>query len=308
MGAPEISNSDQLTFRVDPWNTTRQTLGFTFSRYNIATRESVSLLPTTNGANVPGFGSVDLRKTYNAALRHTFTFSPTVVNSFLAGYARNGQPSLSPVNKTTPSQIGFTANFVAAPQFAGPPFIFLDDRNIRLGNTFQGPQTRYSSNFQIQDSLSWARGDHRFKFGIDGTKYMQDTAFLFINQAIIGYGSIEDANTTGNDLADLLIGNSPGYIQFGSNGERDYRQFGGAAFAQDTWRFSDTLTLSLGMRWEYVGPLTDKGNRVAYYRPTAAARGISSTLLSTGQLHDAQGRVISVPAGLRAPDWSALPG
>lgn len=308
VGAPEVSNFDQLTFRVDPWNTNRQTLGFTFSRYDIATQSPFPFFPTTNGANVPGFASVDLRKTYNAALRHTFTFSPTLVNSFLAGYARNGQPSLAPVNKTTPAQIGFTANFVASPASAGPPFIFLDDRNIRLGNTFQGPQTRFSSNFQIQDSLSWARGDHRLKFGIDGTKYLQDTAFLFINQAIIGYGSVEDANTTGNDLSDLLIGNSPGYIQFGSNGERDYRQFGGAFFGQDTWRFTDTLTLSLGLRWEYVGPLTDKGNRVAYYRPTAAARGISSTLLASGQLRDAQGRAITVPAGLRAPIGLLYPG
>jgi hypothetical protein len=308
VGAPEVSNFDQLTFRVDPWNTNRQTLGFTFSRFNIATQSPFPFFPTTNGANVPGFASVDLRKTYNAVLRHTFTFSPTVVNSFLAGYARNGQPSLAPVNKTTPAQIGFTANFVASPASAGPPFIFLDDRGIRLGNTFQGPQTRYTSNFQIQDSLSWARGDHRFKFGIDGTKYLGDTAFLFINQAIIGYGSQEDANTTGNDLADLLIGNSPGYIQFGSNGERDFRQFGGAFFGQDTWRFTDTLTLSLGLRWEYVGPLTDKGNRVAYYRPTAAARGISSTLLSSGLLRDAQGRAITVPAGRRAPIGLLYPG
>jgi len=308
VGAPEVSNFDQLTFRVDPWNTERQTVGFTFSRYNIATQSPFPFFPTTNGANVPGFASVDLRKTYNAVLRHTFTFSPNVVNSFLAGYARNGQPSLAPVNKTTPAQIGFTANFVASPASAGPPFIFLDDRGIRLGNTFQGPQTRYSSNFQIQDSLSWARNDHRFKFGIDGTKYLQDTAFLFINQGIIGYGSQEDANTTGNDLADLLIGNSPGYIQFGSNGERDFRQFGGAAFGQDTWRFTDTLTLSLGLRWEYVGPLTDKGNRVAYYRPTAAARGQASTLLASGQLRDAQGRAITVPAGLRAPKGLLYPG
>jgi hypothetical protein len=308
VGAPEVSNFDQVTFRVDPWNTNRQTVGLTFSRYNIATQSPFPFFPTTNGANVPGFASVDLRKTYNAALRHTFTFSPTVVNSFLAGWARNGQPSLAPVNKTTPSQIGFTADFVASPANAGPPFIFLDDRGIRLGNTFQGPQTRFASNFQIQDSLSWAKGDHRFKFGVDGTKYLQDTAFLFINQAIIGYGSQEDANTTGNDLSDLLIGNSPGYIQFGSNGERDFRQFGGAAFGQDTWRFSDTLTLSLGLRWEYVGPLTDKGNRVAYYRPTAAARGQASTLLASGQLRDARGRAITVPAGQRAPIGLLYPG
>jgi hypothetical protein len=308
VGAPEISNFDQLTFRVDPWNTDRQTVGFTFSRYNINTLSPFPFFPTTNGANVPGFGSVDLRKTYNVAFRHTYTFSPTVVNSFLAGYARNGQPSLAPVNKTTPAQIGFTANFVANPAFAGPPFIFLDDRNLRLGNTFQGPQARVTSNYQLQDSISWAKGDHRFKFGFDGTHYRGDQLFLFINQAIIGYGSAEEANSTGNDLSDLLIGNSPGYIQFGSNGERDFRQTGLAGFVQDTWHLTSQLTLSLGVRYEYVGPLTDTGNRVAYYRPTAAARGQVSTVLTSGQLKDRNGRTITVPAGFRAPVGLLYPG
>jgi hypothetical protein len=64
----------------------------------------------------------------------------------------------------------------------------------------------------------------------------------------------------------------------------------------------------LGLRWEYVGPLTDTQNRVAYYRPTAAALGIASTLLSTGNLHDPQGRVITVPAGERAPIGLLYPG
>src|ERR1700752_1417479 len=308
VGAPEISNFDQYTIRVDPWNTNRQTVGITFSRFDIATQSPFPFFPTTNGANVPGFGSVDLRKTYNAAVRHTFTFSPTVVNSFLMGSARNGQPSLAPVNKTTPQQIGFTANFVANQAFAGPPFIFLDDRGIRLGNTFQGPQARVTSNYQIQDSVSWATGDHRFKFGFDGTQYRGDQLFLFINQAIIGYGSAEEANSTGNDLSDLLIGNSPGYIQFGSNGERAFRQTGLSGFAQDTWRLTNSLTLSLGLRYEYVGALTDTQNRVAYYRPTAAARGISSTLLSSGGLKDPQGRTITVPAGMRAPIGLLYPG
>lgn len=308
VGAPEVSNFDQYTIRVDPWNTNRQTVGVTFSRYNIATQSPFPFFPTTNGANVPGFGSLDLRKTYNVAARHTYTFSPSLVNSLLLGYARNGQPSLAPVNNTTPQQIGFTANFVANPAFAGPPFIFLDDRGIRLGNTFQGPQARVTSNYQIQDSVSWVKGNHRVKFGFDGTHYRGDQLFLFINQAIIGYGSAEEANSTGNDLSDLLIGNSPGYIQFGSNGERDFRQTGLSGFAQDTYRLSNSLTLSLGVRYEYVGPLTDTQNRVAYYRPTAAARGQASTLLANGQLRDSFGRAITVPAGFRAPIGLLYPG
>jgi hypothetical protein len=313
VGADEITNFDILTTRVDPWVTGKQSVGVTFSYFDRSILSPFPFAGTTNGANVPGFGSLDLRTTYNVALRHTYTLSPTLVNSFLAGYARNQQPSFAPQNTTTPAQIGFTANFVANPQFAGPPFIFLDDRLLRLGNTFQGPQARVTENFQLQDSVSWAVGNHRFKFGVDGTKYKQNTDFLFINQAIIGYGSAEEANSTGNDLSDLLIGNSPGYIQFGANGERDFRQFGGAAFFQDNWRVTDQLTLSLGMRYEYVGPLTDLYNRVAYYRPTAAARGITSQRLTSGQL-SADGVPITFhgtdPSGnqLRAPVGLLYPG
>ena len=165
-----------------------------------------------------------------------------------------------------------------------------------------------AENFQIQDSLSWAKGNHRFKFGVDGTKYKQDQVFLFINQGIIGYGSAEEANTTGDDLADLMIGNSPGYVQFGANGERDFRQFGGAAFAQDTWRFNDSLHFSLGLRYEYVGPMWDLSNRVAYYRPNAAAQGITSQLLTSGQLRTPEGVAIIVGAGNRAPAGLLYPG
>lgn len=308
VGANQIENFDQFTMRIDPYVSNRQNFGFTFSRFNRSILDPFPFFPTINGANVPGFGSLNLRKTYNAAVRHTFTFSPTVVNSFLAGYARNGQPSLAPQNATTPAEIGFTANFVASPGFAGPPFIFLDDRGLRVGNTFQGPQTRYASNYQIQDSLSWATGSHRFKFGFDGTHYRQDVSFLFINQGIISLGSPYGGNTTGNDLADLILGTIIGDIQFGANGERDFRQTGMSGFAQDTWQFNNQLTFSLGLRYEYVGPLTDTQNRVAYYRPTAAAQGISSTVLASGQLRDPFGRVISVPAGRRAPLGILYPG
>lgn len=312
VGADEITNFDILTVRVDPVVTNTHNVGITLSYYDRALLSPFPFVGTTNGANVPGFGSQDLRTTYNITARHAYTISPTLVNSFLASYARNGQPSFTPENQTTPAQIGFTANFVADPQYAGPPFIFLDDRGLRLGNTFQGPQARVSENFQLQDSVSWARGNHRFKFGVDGTKYKQDQQFLFINQAIIGYGSAEEANTTGDDLADLLIGNSPGYIQFGANGLRDFRQFGGAAFFQDNWRVSDQLTLSLGLRYEYVGPLTDAQNRVAYYRPSAAARGITSQLLTSGKLTteglpityvgtDLAGNALRAPVGLLYP-------
>jgi hypothetical protein len=300
LGADEVTNFDILTGRIDHLLTNAQNLNFTFNYFDQAQSTPFAF----GGSNVPGFGATNLRTTYNYVVRHTYTITPTIVNSFLASYARNNQPGVAPQNNTTPAEIGFAANFVANPGFAGPPRITLTQRGLILGNTIQGPQARVAENFQIQNSLSWARGDHRFKFGFDGTKYKQDQLFLFINQGILNYSSAAAGsnNSTRDDLLDFLIGNSPSSVQFGANGERDFRQLAGALFAQDNWRVSDTLTLSLGLRYEYNSPLTDAANRVAYYRP-----GAVSQLLTSGQLLF-EGRPITVPAGQRAPVGLVYPG
>ena len=285
VGANQIDNFDIITARVDHVLNNAQSLNFTVNWFD----DSVDNPFAFGGANVPGFGSVDLRTTLNLVARHTYSISPTVVNSFLASYARNHQPSTAPINHDSAASIGFVPTFTVVPGFAGPPNIRLLDRGLNLGNTIQGPQARVAENFQIQDSLSWSTGNHRWKFGFDGTKYKQDQLFLFINQGIISYASGNGGNDTGDDLADLLIGTSPTALQLGSNGERDFRQFAYAAFAQDNWRVRNNLSLSLGVRYEYNSPLTDLRNRVAYYRPgqvsqllTAGFRGLDGVFISTG--------------------------
>jgi hypothetical protein len=298
VGANEIENFDIITARVDHLLTNAQTLNFTVNYFDRAVDTPFAF----QGSTVPGFGSLDLRTTFNVVARHTYSISPTLVNSFLASYARNDQPSTAPVNRDSAASIGFTPSFTVTPAFAGPPRITLGNRGFNLGNTIQGPQARVAENFQIQDSVSYSSGDHRWKFGFDGTKYKQDQLFLFINQGIITYQSGFGGNSTGDDLADLLIGNSPIALQLGSNGERDFRQMAGALFVQDNWRFRDNISLSLGLRYEYNSPITDKYNRVAYYRP-----GQVSTLLTSGFTGE-DGVFISTGPGGRAPVGLVYPG
>jgi outer membrane receptor protein involved in Fe transport len=292
VGANDVLNSDQITTRVDHVINDKQALNVTFSWFDVAQFSPFAF----GGASVPGFGSFDVRTTSNYIVRHTYSLTPNLINSFLVNYARNDQPSVVPENPTTPAEIGFTANFVANSNFAGPPRITFFDRNFNVGNTIQGPQARVSENFQLQDSVSWVTGNHRLKFGFDGTQYRQDQTFLFVNQGIFTFSRLFGGNTTGDDFADFLIGNSPIALQFGANGERDFRQKQVSFFGQDTWRVNDSLTLSLGLRWEYTSPLTDKFNRVSYFR-----QGAVSELLTSGRLRTFEGLPITVPPGFRAP-------
>lgn len=284
--ANRLEQNNYLTTRLDHNITDNHLINFTFNYFDQDDASPFAF----GGASVPGFGSTNLRKARNYIGRYTYVISPKVVNYFLLSYAKNKQPGVAPINGTTPQQIGFTANFVAEASLAGPPQIRLLDRGLILGNSIQGPQRRVTENIQIQDSISYLIGSHRIKFGIDATKYKQDTDFTFINQGLFSYSAVGlegFTNTTGDDLADFLTGQAPAAVQFGANGARDFRQLAFAAFGQDSWRATQNLTLSYGVRYEYVSPLKDKFDRVAYYRA-----GATSTLLTSGQLQTPGGQTI----------------
>jgi hypothetical protein len=300
----QITNNNYATGRLDHTISDKQTISFIANYFQ---QDQVSAFgQVAPAANVPGFGEVDARDTYNYIFQHTYSITPTIVNSLLLSYARNNFPAVAPQNTTTPSQIGFTANFVAQPKFAGPPFLELDDEGLLFGNDIQGPQARLSQNYQIQDSVSWVKGNHRLKFGADGTKYFQPEDFLFINQGIFQWSAQFNESvglpTTGLDIADVLIGLGPIAQQYGAGGERNYRQLSYSFFGQDAWKVKDNLTLSYGLRWDYIGAFYDKLNEVAYYRP-----GETSQLVAQGKLIDSQGQKIITGGGIPV-DGLVYPG
>lgn len=116
VGADQITDNSWITTRGDFLATVNQTYNFTFSRFNQVIDNPFAF----GGASVPGFGSADRYRSYNAVLRHTYTLSPTVVNALLLGYARNNFPSVAPQTQITPREIGFAReDFVADPRFIG---------------------------------------------------------------------------------------------------------------------------------------------------------------------------------------------
>ena len=293
VGADETTNNTYVTFRIDHQISNKNMLSFSSNIYDSSVESPFAF----NGADVPGFPAADKRRTTNYIVRDTHFFTPNVANSLLLAYARNNQPGVAPVNTDSPAKIGFTADFVVDPALAGPPFIWLFERDLFLGNSIQGPQTRVTENFQIQEGLSWTKGNHRFKFGFDGTKYRGDQLFMFVNQGILGFSSTYGGNSTGDDLADFMIGTSPAWQQYGSSGLRDFRQHIVSFFAQDTWKVTRGLTLNLGLRYEYSSPIVDKYDRMTFYRP-----GVTSELLTSGTLTQMDGTPIIVPEGGRAPN------
>ena len=120
------------------------------------------------------------------------------------------------------------------------------------------------------DNVIWNRGKHSWRWGGDYRRVQVNTesdsnprgSFVFtgLNTSQLGSSGSPVAGT-GYDFADFLLGlPQQTSVQFG---QADY--FRGNywdLYAQDEWKVRANLTLNVGVRYEYVSPLTETNNRI----------------------------------------------
>ena len=250
----------------------------------------------TFGATVPGFGELDSHTSHNVALHDTHTFGPNLVNEALAAYHRRDQPSIVPINHMSPASLGFTGIIPDDPAAAGPPFIFLN--SIGIGDSFEGPQARRDNTWQYADTVSWIKGRHTLKFGVDYRAFEQNQFFDLGNNGILTFSGAATqqglvkllpglARCTGdnipmgcdpnydaiNDFANGYLSGSYQQVNSGKQGLRD-RFF--SFFAQDDFKIARNLTMNIGLRYDYGSPLTELRNQVNTFVP-----GQQSTVFPT---------------------------
>ena len=149
-------------------------------------------------------------------------------------------------------------------------------------------QGRAPRNYDLIDNLTWVKGSHVFKFGTS-SRFVRILNFNdagIVPQFSVGFNSTTNPSplatgmfpggisntqfTTANSLLGLLTGavnsvsetfnvadRTSGFTRgLGSRRFLDYNTF--ALYGTDTWRIKPNLSLNLGLRWEYIGPLTER--------------------------------------------------
>jgi trimeric autotransporter adhesin len=133
------------------------------------------------------------------------------------------------------------------------------------------PRRELDQTYTISDSVIWNRGKHNWRFGGDYRRILQsfhaarnaEGTFTFTGFATSQYVGGVQQQGTGIDLADFLLGlPQQSSVQFGTN-TYNFRANSYDFFAQDDWRIRASLTLNLGLRYEYNGPYTEAKNQVA---------------------------------------------
>jgi hypothetical protein len=211
------------------------------------------------------------------------TFSPNLVNNLNYGYLdfRGSEISIDAPYVDKIPKIPGVANYKA------PPQLNFADGFLSMGSDLLHHESRPTN--VINDLVSWTRGRHTFRFGGE-LRTLQNNLRDNNNQS--GSFNFSDLNTgllginSGSAVASFLLGYVDNANVSFNNVDRLYgRGQLYALHAGDTWKATEKLSITYGLRWDLNTPSVEKYDRFSFLDPTApnpGAGGLPGTLAFAG--------------------------
>jgi len=241
--APSFTNGKFLTTSMD---------------YDISSRDQLrgryiynSVIGVDTAATLPQFFLNQPNKFHLVAINEYHTFTPTLVNEFRLGYNRF-------------DQIFGSGNFSFPGLDSFPNLQFNDLNFLQVGPDPNAPQFTVQNTYQAADAVTWTRGTHTLKFGIEGRKVIAPESFTQRSRGDYEYNTLGGylQDLAPNSLAERSLGNPVFY------GDQSSLYW----FVNDDWRVRSNLTFNLGLRYEYTTIPT--GQRLQRLNQAASVPGL----------------------------------
>ncbi|MBV9085197.1 MAG: carboxypeptidase regulatory-like domain-containing protein, partial [Acidobacteriaceae bacterium] len=285
-------DTNEYLYKVDYNISTKNQLSVHYFRdYYTSTQNLTQLI--TYHRNIPGTNSsvqwthVPNPTTVNVA---QFTFTGNVIFEktgiaanpiFIKDYTRTGEGLIYPT-------IYNASDAVPTIQVSG--FTSLTATPLNFNN--------FNRIFDWKDDFSKILGNHNVKTGIliMRSRKNQDNVPA-INGTFVFNTSARPpgpTGTTGNAVADALLGNFYSYTEASSTRQGWYRFSQIEPYVQDDWKMTQRLTLNLGLRWAYMQPQYSALNNTTaflpqYFNPAQAVKidPVTGAILpNSGNIYD----------------------
>jgi hypothetical protein len=264
-----------------------------FWRYSFSVRDTFTpgnFGGIADGTSSSSAGAYHLTA-HGIALGWTHVVSPAIVNEFRGGFLRNNSFA-----RQDPFGLNNSSEYVpGVPDVAsvagGVTRTTFTSFDSFVGSPDFLPKFQITQQFQFTDGLSYTRGKHQFKFGLDlrmplrnifqddpATRGQINFDRIFTCQRNAG-GCVAG---TGLSYADGLLG----YVQQAALTNVfvvDQRLRMYSFFVQDDFKVTPRLTFNLGLRYDYSAPAVDAKNRLANFDPSGAGNLV---LAKSGSLED----------------------
>jgi hypothetical protein len=204
-------------------------------------------------------------------LSPNLTWSQRIGLTRLKAYAQTSQDF-------TPSQFGI--NLLGSTGF---PQILISSDDFTLGSALEfGPSTSFGNAGMYQNqgeggtTLTWVKGRHTLTFGgqYDGTQ---------LN--IINNNTATDTVRFNTFLTFVegSVRTGTSSLAFSGAASRYYRSQNAGTFVNDNFKVRSNLIVTLGLRWDYEGPLTEKYGKLTGFNPSAYSYNQSTdTITNSG--------------------------
>ena len=270
-------SSDQADGRIDQDLSSKQHM---FVRANYKIR-SVEVAPTTESAELGPISEPE--DDYGLTVAHNYIFTSNLLNEVRAGFDGNHTWTTYdfPAQKIA-TELGLTG--FSLPPGSDVPYFAI------TGFQSTGPlrETSQSNNTtQVIDDITWTKKNHELKFGADYRRARGNVTNVDAEYRMGQYnftGAVTDLTATGtnhayigNPYAAFLLGipDETGLDSVTASGLKGYSNEY-AFYGQDNWRATRTLTINIGLRWEYHPMFQDHLFNVSNFLPdyTSIVNGV----------------------------------
>jgi hypothetical protein len=241
-----VTNKDQFNTRVDYVESAQSNW---FARFSWSDEYILNPALYLNGHSTS-------TTAHQALIDNTRIFNPTLVNEFRMGFNHFFNDIGGQLNNIRDpiKELGIAVPDPPAIAWGTPAIGILGFSGF--GDDSNSPYVNHNYTFQWTDNISWTLGAHSVKFGADirrdrfsqeGNQFPRSSPG-FQNQAT-GYG-----------FADYMLGYMYNNSDAAGLANTQLRATSQAYYITDSWKARSNLTISIGLRYEFVPPWSDKGS------------------------------------------------
>ncbi len=225
-----------------------------------------------------------------ARLNDDYTIGPALLNhlTLAVNHSRSHHKAVH-LGEGGPGTLGLTGVGIE-PDGAWPVINFTSGDRLRFVNMgFANYNLQFGTSYQASDTISWFKGKHMIKFGVDSRLNRFNTIKVLNSGGSFSFDpratGLVGNNLVGHAFASMLLGevnNAAGRTSTETGSEFWYL----GLFVNDDIKISPRLTFTAGMRWDYQPVQTEMHDRLYTFCTTCidpSTNGQPGALIFAGE-------------------------